>query len=58
MVQLLISNFDFIAQISEPNKFKGFHPFAETDLDIFAHMHNELNMILKDQLNFTLAQLN
>ncbi|CAH1738068.1 unnamed protein product [Aphis gossypii] len=38
--------------ISEPNKFKGFYPFADTDLDIFAQMHYDLNMILQDQLNF------
>ncbi|XP_060852766.1 glutamate receptor ionotropic, kainate glr-3-like [Rhopalosiphum padi] len=38
--------------ISEPNKFKGFYPFADTDLDTFAQMHYDLNMILQDQLNF------
>ncbi|XP_029347273.1 glutamate receptor ionotropic, delta-1-like [Acyrthosiphon pisum] len=38
--------------ISEPSKFKGFYPFADTDLDTFAHMHYDLNMILQDQLNF------
>ncbi|VVC30079.1 Ionotropic glutamate receptor [Cinara cedri] len=38
--------------ISEPKMFKGFYPFAETDLDIFAHMHNDMNIVLQDQLNF------
>ncbi|XP_025422107.1 glutamate receptor 2-like [Sipha flava] len=38
--------------ITEPTKFDGFYPFADADLDIFAHMHNDLNMILQDQLNF------
>lgn len=44
-------------KISEPEKFKGFHPFSDTDLDIFAHMHHDLNIILQDQLNFKLVKL-
>ncbi|XP_050421371.1 uncharacterized protein LOC126833853 [Adelges cooleyi] len=38
--------------IVEPDKFTGFHPFAYTNLDVFAHMHNDLNAVLQDQLNF------
>ncbi|XP_050546126.1 uncharacterized protein LOC126908256 [Daktulosphaira vitifoliae] len=38
--------------ISEPDKFIGFYPFVYTNLDVFSHMHNELNLVLQDQLNF------